>query len=88
MKHLTIIASGIPGSRIVDLPDSIDAEIFSKWVQAIGDRLCAGDKEYGATHMTYTQEHVVNNVCEELLDIPGWSYLWWDKLQRGTSPDA
>jgi len=64
----------------IELPDSIDSVAFATWVRKIAERLCAGDKEYGAVHMTYSENHVVSNVIEELLDIPGWSYLMFDKM--------
>ena len=64
----------------IELPDSIDPDAFGTWVRKIAERLCAGDREYEAVHMTYSESHVVSNVIEELLDIPGWSYLMFDKL--------
>ena len=44
-------------------------------------RLEAGSKAYGGASFTQTSPQLVSEIQQELLDVSGWAFILWCRLQ-------
>lgn len=59
-------------------------------LQRLADRLANGAREYGNRSMLRTPSAIVAEIEQELIDLPGWTYVLWAIAQRklaGATPE-
>lgn len=55
---------------------------FKDFTSAVAARLDAGRKNYGDVSFTMTPERLVGEIREELLDVAGWGFVLWTRLNE------
>lgn len=55
---------------------------FERFIRAVQGRLDKGRAQYGNRSFDRTPGELVDEIGEELLDLCGWSYVLWTRLQR------
>lgn len=58
------------------------AKEFGHFTDVLFKRLEAGEREYGDVSFQRPMGELVDEVCEELLDVCGWSFVMWCRLQE------
>ncbi len=56
--------------------------VFSEFAARVAKRLDAGKREYGDSSFRRPRAELLDEVQEELLDVCGWSYILWIRLER------
>ncbi len=54
-------------------------------LQSLHDRLAAGAREYGNKSLLRTPTTIVGEIEQELIDLPGWTYILWAIANRKAS---
>ena len=52
------------------------------YFEKLRDRLRVGAECYGDKSFEKTNERLLQEIQEEILDIAGWSYILWTKIER------
>ena len=55
---------------------------YEKYFKELRNRLVVGAQCYGDKSFTKTNQRLIQEIQEEILDIAGWSYILWEKLER------
>jgi hypothetical protein len=55
---------------------------INAFVAELRMRLAAGAKQYGNRSFERPSAEVINEIEQELLDVSGWSLVWWLRIQR------
>ena len=55
---------------------------FAKFVERLRDRLIAGAKTYGNSSFERPLVAIIGEIQEEALDIVGWGFIAWVRLER------
>jgi hypothetical protein len=55
---------------------------WRKYVEGVEARLAAGERVYGGTSFERPTLELLTEIEEELLDVTGWGYVLWSRLQR------
>ena len=54
---------------------------WNKFTETLTKRLEAGEREYGDASFDSSAISNIDEIEEELLDVCGWAYIMWTKLQ-------
>jgi hypothetical protein len=60
--------------------DPLDA--FPKFVDAVRSRLADDQKAYGDESFSRPVDELIGEIEEEMLDLAGWGFILWTRLQR------
>ena len=63
-------------------------EHWPRFEKVLTRRLEAGAREYGDTTFTRPLGEIVGELEEELLDVVGWAFMAWIRMERARSNDA
>lgn len=55
---------------------------WTKYFEELEKRIERGAIEYGDKSFDKSTEKLLGEIQEEILDIAGWSYILWEKLER------
>lgn len=55
---------------------------WTKYFEELDRRLERGAKIYGDESFDKSQKQLLGEIQEEILDIAGWSFILWEKLER------
>ena len=55
---------------------------YTVYFNKLQQRLEVGAKEYGNDSFKKSQVKLMEEIQEEILDIAGWSYVLWQKLEN------
>jgi hypothetical protein len=55
---------------------------WEKYFQVLEKRIEAGAIEYGDKSFDKSVSSLIGEIQEEILDIAGWGYILWEKLER------
>jgi hypothetical protein len=55
---------------------------WDEYFKILEKRLEAGAKEYGNKSFDKSVNSLIEEIQQEILDIAGWSYILWEKLER------
>ena len=73
-----LIPPHLPSAHPVS-DDKIQNE-YPKYVADIKSRLLSGADTYGDTSFSMAPEKLVSEIQQEVLDISGWAFMLWDRL--------
>lgn len=54
---------------------------YSEYLIKLEERLIAGAKAYGNKSFDKDSHKLIGEIQEEILDIAGWSYILWQRLE-------
>ena len=54
---------------------------FAKFIRTMSERLTRGHLEYGDESFSKPHDTLTNEMEEEILDIIGWAFIRWVKIQ-------
>ncbi len=76
-------ASPIPSTSSAGSARSVRliAEQWPIYAEAVLAKLAKGAVEYGDTSLDADSEKLIGEIEEELLDITGWGFLQWSRIQ-------
>jgi len=57
-------------------------QLYPIFIDKILSRLKIGAQSYGDTSFSYSPSLLGKNIEEEILDICGWSFVLWVRLQQ------
>jgi hypothetical protein len=67
----------------MDTPLSDEAiRSFDVFTSAVAGRLDRGRRDYGDSSFTRPAVEILDELSQELLDLAGWSFILWSRLQR------
>jgi hypothetical protein len=55
---------------------------YEYYFQRLRERLVVGAREYGNKSFEKTNNELLKEIQEEILDVAGWSYILWEKIER------
>lgn len=55
---------------------------WQRYFDALDKRLEQGQKEYGDKSFCESTSELLDEIQQEVLDIAGWSYILWERLER------
>lgn len=59
-----------------------DKTNYKEYFDELEKRLRAGAEEYGDTSFEKQNSRLIEEIQQEVLDIAGWSYILWKKLEN------
>lgn len=59
-----------------------DAKNLARFILQLERRLEKGSREYRDQSFNRSPEELLDEISEELLDVCGWSYVLWTRLQN------
>ncbi len=57
-------------------------DTFPAFVDRVRERLVVGQRAYGDQSFSRPEGELIGEMKEELLDVCGWAYVLWTRLER------
>jgi len=61
---------------------TVGLDAWPDFMETIRKRLEAGKREYGDSSFTRPASELAGEIEEELLDVAGWAFFLWLRIQR------